>query len=379
VQVSGDEKKGDTASGTSKTGWYIETLADGGRLRRIAIDHLPFRVGRLQGLALVLPSDRVSKTHAEFCETPTGLGLRDLGSKNGTFVNRSPIDDASLEEGDIIHFADFEFRLARSAPDETAPLVPDDQIPTASPPHRELSHHFVEGTRELRELLREGMLEIVFQPIVDLSSDTEVAYEGLGRGRHPRLPESPPELFRIAESIKAEVELSRLFRRKAIEIAREQESPSSVFLNTHPSELSRPGLIESLEELRELGPNVDLVLEIHEGALIRPAQMAELWALLRERNIALAYDDFGAGQARLLELADVPPDYLKFHRRWISGLEQATTSKRRLLSSVLSVARDLPIKTVAVGVETAAEASACADIGFTHAQGAHLGRPRPIL
>ena len=27
---------------------------------------------------------------------------------------------------------------------------------------------------------------------------------------------------------------------------------------------------------------------------------------LLERNIALAYDDFGAGQARLLELADVP-------------------------------------------------------------------------
>ena len=91
-----------------------------GRLRRIPIHTLPFRVGRRTGIELVLPADSVSKNHAEIYAAGTGLGLRDLGSKNGTFVNRAPIDDAHLCEGDILHFADFEFRVGRTDEGETA-------------------------------------------------------------------------------------------------------------------------------------------------------------------------------------------------------------------------------------------------------------------
>ena len=49
-----------------------------------------------------------------------------------------------------------------------------------------------------------------------------------------------------------------------------------------------------------------------------------------------------------------------------------------MLQSLLSLARELLVKTVAEGIETPAEARVCAEIGFTHAQGFHLGRPRPI-
>jgi EAL domain-containing protein (putative c-di-GMP-specific phosphodiesterase class I) len=99
--------------------------------------------------------------------------------------------------------------------------------------------------------------------------------------------------------------------------------------------------------------------------LSRAPAIAELRGLLLERNIALAYDDFGAGQARLLELAEAPPHYLKFDHRFISGLDQAPDAKRRLLQSLLTLARELLVKTVAEGIETAAEARVCAEIGFT--------------
>ena len=163
-----------------------------------------------------------------------------------------------------------------------------------------------------------------------------------------------------------------------MELAAQRRDLPTVFLNTHPVEFTRPGLLESLEELREIAPQLDLALEIHESVLTRPAAIAELRALLLERNIALAYDDFGAGQARLLELAEAPPHYLKFDQRFISGLDQAPLPKRRLLQSLLSLARELLVKTVAEGIETTAEARVCAEIGFTHAQGFHVGRPRPI-
>jgi EAL domain-containing protein (putative c-di-GMP-specific phosphodiesterase class I) len=359
-------------------GWYLETVSEGGTLRRVRIGVLPFRVGRRQGLELVLPAESVSKLHAEIYLRGQHLRLRDLGSRNGSFVNRALVEDATLVEGDIVHFADFEFRVGRSDVSEARADAPDGRPTTVSVIRRELPHRFAEGTRELRELLQEEQVAIVFQPIVLLARGTVAAYEALGRGRHPQLDESPLKLLRIAESIGAEAELSRLFRKKAVELAARRPDLPTIFLNTHPVELARPGLLESLEELRAIAPQLDLALEIHESVLTRPPAIAELRALLLERNIALAYDDFGAGQARLLELAEAPPHYLKFDHRFISGLDQAPLAKRRLLQSLLSLARELLVKTVAEGIETSAEARVCAEIGFTHAQGFHVGRPRPI-
>jgi EAL domain-containing protein (putative c-di-GMP-specific phosphodiesterase class I) len=364
----------------SEAGWYLEELADGGQLRRSAIQTLPFRVGRERGLELVLRADSVSKYHAEIYTEGSALCLRDLHTTNGTFVNRSPVEDAPLREGDILHFADVEFRLGRAGGPGDSPVAPElDKPHTTVAVHRkDLPHGFAEGTRELRELLREEQVTVLFQPIVLLSQGTVAAYEALGRGRHPRLPGLPAELFRIAESIGVEAELSRLFRRKAVELAAPRTDLPTIFLNTHRLELKRPGLLESLEELRNIAPHLDLALEIHESLLTEPTAIAEVRALLLERNIAIAYDNFGTGQARLLELAEAPPHYLKFHQRFVSSLDQATAPRRRLLQSLLVLARDLQVKTVAEGIETPGEARACAEIGFTHAQGFHIGQPRTI-
>ena len=366
-------------SGDEPRGFYLETVSDGGTLRRVRIGVLPFRVGRRQGLELVLPGESVSKLHAEIYAGAEGLRLRDLGSRNGSFVNRDRVLDTALAEGDILHFADFEFRVGRAdASDGKPDSGPDGRSTTVAVGQHMLPHGFAEGTRELRELLRDGQVTTVFQPIVLLSRGSVQAYEALGRGVHPRLPEGPLELLRIAESIGREAELSRLFRRKAVELASRRRDLPTVFLNTHPVELQRPGLLESLDELRDGAPQLDLALEIHESVLSRPQQISELRSLLDDRKIALAYDDFGAGQARLLELAEAPPHYLKFDQRFVVKIDQAPLAKRRLLQSLLMLARDLRVKTVAEGIETPAEARVCAEIGFTHAQGFQLGRPRSL-
>jgi EAL domain-containing protein (putative c-di-GMP-specific phosphodiesterase class I) len=379
--VSEEPEGGDAGPPTAEAGWYLETLAEDGSLHRERIHTLPFRIGRRQGLEIVLPADSVSKSHAELYARGSGLRLRDLGSRNGTFVNRVRVEDAALVEGDVLHFADYEFRLGRSDVAEPAPAAARDERPTTvAVKGPELPHQFEKGTRELCELLRDGQVTTVFQPIVLLSRGTVAAYEALGRGLHDQLPKSPLELLKIAESIGKETELSRLLRRKAVELAARRTDLPTIFLNTHKVELARPGLLESLEELRTIAPQLDLALEIHESVLTRPAAIAELRALLLERNIALAYDDFGAreDQRKLLELSDAPPHYLKFDQRYVKDLDQASEGRRRVLRSLLALARDLLVKTVAEGIETAAEARACAEIGFTHAQGYYIGRPRPV-
>jgi EAL domain-containing protein (putative c-di-GMP-specific phosphodiesterase class I) len=131
-------------------------------------------------------------------------------------------------------------------------------------------------------------------------------------------------------------------------------------------------------ELRRDAPDRRLGIEIHEVAIVKASQIGELRAGLREHGIGLAYDDFGAGQARLLELAEAPPDLLKFDARFVRGLDHAPESKHRLLRSLVAIARDLRVEPLAEGVETPGEAEACVDLGFTRAQGFHFGRPVPI-
>jgi EAL domain-containing protein (putative c-di-GMP-specific phosphodiesterase class I) len=361
--------------------WRLEMPTEG-RIQWLSLHRLPFRVGRRSDLELVLGTSSVSKLHAEIYAAGGALCVRDLGSTNGTFVNGQRVRDAPIHEGDVLHFAKSEYRLARDepakkGPDSTQALRADS---TMSIDPRSLSHLFVPGTRELKELLRDGAVTVLFQPIVRLPDGTVSAYEALGRGRHPRLPESPSELFKIAESLGPDVaaELSRLFRRKAVELVKDRQELPTLFLNTHPAEMAVPGLIDSLESLRSLAPHLDLALEIHESLLTGPSAIAELRKLLSESNIGLAYDDFGAGQARLLELGEAPPHYLKFDRRLVTAIDLAPASRRRLLSSLTGMARDLLVKTVAEGIENADELKVCAQVGFTHAQGFYFGRPKPV-
>jgi len=314
--------------------WYLESMVEGGRqLRRFAVHPLPFRVGRLSSLPLSLPSDSVSKEHAELFARGSSLYVRDLGSKNGTFVNSERVDETVLREGDILHFAQVEFRVGS----QEVELGDAPEPATVSLGDATLPRQFVEGVHELPQLLRERQVTSLFQPIVSLPSGSLAGYEAFGRGRHPRLPE-----------------------------------------NVHPAELESPGLVPSLARARQRSPQLRLTLEVHEGALADLETVDRLRTQLNRSGVGLAYDDFGAGQARLLELAEVPPHYLKFDMSFVRGIDQAPQTRRRLLTSLVSVARDLLVYTVAEGVETAQEADVCMRIGFTHAQGYYYGRPRPF-
>jgi EAL domain-containing protein (putative c-di-GMP-specific phosphodiesterase class I) len=356
--------------------WVLESrVGEDGSLQRTPVQPLPFRIGRSPGLQLVLPSVHVSKAHAEIYTDGLALRVRDLGSRNGTFLNRDPVADATLHEGDVLHVGDNEFRVARDLPGEDEVGGERTLLRTAP-----LSRHFASGALQVRELIDQCAVTVLFQPLVTLPSARVAAYEALGRGRMPGLPESPVELFDLAGALgpEAQAELSRLFRRRAVELVRDRPEPPLLFLNTHPVELEAPGLLESLEELRNFAPQVDLVLEIHESSLAQPDFITWLRGRLMEINVALAYDDFGTGQARLFELAEAPPHYLKFDRRFVTGLDHAPTSRQRLVASLVAAARELLVNTVAEGVETAEEGAACMRAGFSHAQGYHFGRPGPI-
>jgi len=360
--------------------WVLESLLDeGGSLQRTPIQPMPFRIGRSAGAQLMLPSTHVSKAHAEIYTDGLTLRVRDLGSRNGTFLNREQVKDGPLHDGDVLHIGDYEFRVAREFVIEEDDCADAEGTIIQTTP---LSRNFIAGASRIRELIDQAAVTMYFQPVVTLPGGKVSACEALGRGRFQDLPESPVELFALAEASgpEAQAELSRLFRRKAVELVKDRPEPPRLFVNTHPVELERPGLLKSLEELRAYAPHVDLVLEIHESALAQIEPISVLRRKLLEINVGLAYDDFGAagGQTRLFELAEAPPDYLKFDRRFVTGLDTAPVERQRLVAALVAAAGELRVKTIAEGVETPGEAAACVRAGFLLAQGYHFAKPMPV-
>src|SRR5207249_9012802 len=102
-------------------------------------------------------------------------------------------------------------------------------------------------------------------------------------------------------------ELSRMFRLTAMEQAGLLPTGIHLFFNLHPAEMNDPGLIDSLREMRAALRGRQIVVEIHENAVSDIAQMRRLHQQLNQIEVGLAFDDFGVGQSRFLELAEAPP------------------------------------------------------------------------
>lgn len=365
-----------TSGETQTLKWCLESKLEGGRvLQRVPIRVLPFRVGRTDGLELTLPFSSVSKRHAEIYLDGGDLMLRDLGSTNGTFVNRKRVTGSILREGDILHFAEFEFRLGtiKDGAEELGDRTIDHG--TLAIDRIQLPQHFLGGTRQLAELMTQGMVDTAFQAIVRIPSGEILAYEVLGRGIHEELPGSPAELFKIAETVGCEAELSRLFRRNAIEKVRACGVPlPMLFLNTHPVELGTPELVESLRRVRAIAPDQELALEIHEGALAETQVMSALKRDLDRLDIRLALDDFGIGE-RFVQLAEVPPHYVKFDISLVKDIAEASVPKQRMMSMLMAAFGEVGAEPLAEGIETEREAEVCSRLGFKLAQGYLYAEP----
>ncbi|QIK38012.1 EAL domain-containing protein [Caldichromatium japonicum] len=356
--------------------WFLEGyIGDSKVMRRIRLDNFPFRVGRQEGFPFRLDMGGVSRNHAEFIESgDDGLILRDLGSTNGTYVNRQRLTEpAVVHEGDIIHFADQEFRLMalaiQTASDLDRTQIGIDNLPKKLP----------QGAREFQQMLISGAVGVAFQPIVE--ADGRIfAFELLGRGAFPGLPSAPYPLFQIAESLELEVPFSDLLRRRAVELAASLDPTGRFFFNIHPREVEQTDrLLANLTELRQRFPTPRLVLEIHEGAITKGPTIHRIRDHLNQLDIGLAYDDFGAGQARLLELTEVPPDYVKFDMALIQGIDHAPETKRHMLKLLQDLLNDLGVQSLAEGVETPEEFEILRALGISLFQGYLFGKPSNTL
>ena len=338
----------------------------------------PFRIGRMEGFDLSLPSPNVSALHAEILEEDGELWVYDLGSTNGTFVNDERVRVKTLlKDDDTIVFGNRTFRLIFSASEslnQREVMATISSAKAAAPtPSAETSE------QRFQRLLDDGTVPF-FQPVFEISEEKQrlVGYEVLGRGTISGL-RTPEKMFAAALPLNMESELSRVFRRRGIEAA-EVKLPKEMklFVNTHPGELNTEELEESLNELRAKFTARPIVLELPQTVLKMPSAFSDLRALLKKLDIGLAIHDFGAGEIHLAELNEVSPDIVKFDCDLVQRIDSATPKHLRLVRALVQMVKELGITPMAEQVETAEEHEILQELGIGYAQGFYYGRPNDI-
>ena len=329
--------------------------------QRVNVVGPTFTVGRHPSSNLCLADTTVSGRHAEIVTINRDLFVRDLNSTNGTLLNGRKLQNLTgLRSGDVLHFGSVMFTLQSSTDENMSSTI------TADVSAEALAHV------QFEKLLRRPALRPYFQPILRLSDNARVGFEVLSRSYLLGL-ETPDKMFRVAATRNVEAQLSQVCRTEGLRIG-ECLGNTHFYLNTHPIELQGTDLFTSLEQLRSDFPDLQIVLEVHEGAVASSEVLRKVREVTRDLKMGLAYDDFGAGQARLKELFEVPPDVLKFDVKFVHGLNYSPPQHRATIQSLIRIVRDLNVVPLAEGVETLEEAEICRELGFELAQGYLFGR-----
>ncbi len=238
---------------------------------------------------------------------------------------------------------------------------------------------------DLRNALRDGQLELYFQPKLDLRNRRIIGAEALARWHHPQHGFIPPDQFiEIAERtglIKALTQwvLETAIRQCAQCYARGKPLKVSANLsaiNLHDDELVP--LISSLLQQYEL-PAKNLIVEITETAMMADpvyakAQLKNLDAL----GVCISIDDFGTGYSSLGHLRHLPVDEIKIDKSFVMDMNN-NEDDASIVRATVGLAHDLGLEVVAEGVEDEIIMNQLHDMGCDIAQGYHIARPMPAI
>jgi diguanylate cyclase (GGDEF)-like protein len=237
---------------------------------------------------------------------------------------------------------------------------------------------------DLRDAIETNALELVYQPIFELSTERSARVEALLRWRHPRLGQiAAPTIVASAERTGAIRDLGGWVLRSACEQLRSWRDAGvavdCVCVNVAATEFTDPGYCDTVEAVctaTGIEPRA-VCLEITESVLIDdvPRALASFEALKRV-GVQLALDDFGTGYSSLGYLKHFPVDLVKIDQTFIAGVATERLDEA-IITAVVTLAHAIDMTVVAEGVEKPHQQTAILDLGCDLAQGYLLARPMP--
>jgi PAS domain S-box-containing protein len=245
---------------------------------------------------------------------------------------------------------------------------------------REGAPHALEIEADLRLALARDEFRVHYLPIVDAASGRIVGFEALIHWAHPRMGLVAPEHFMpFAEETGLIVPMGRwLLGQASREFQRcrgVSPAPLTLNVNLSPGQLRHADLLQHIDSaLAEQGLDPrEIAFELTEN-IVQKGEHEGRIAALHDRGVRLYMDDFGTGACSLNSLMRSPFDCLKINRSLFTGGSPRGKAPE-VVRTIVSLARDLGMRVVAEGVETAEQFGFLRELGCSAAQGRYFSPP----
>jgi EAL domain-containing protein (putative c-di-GMP-specific phosphodiesterase class I) len=206
--------------------------------------------------------------------------------------------------------------------------------------------------------------------------------EALLRWHHPELGLiNPTKFIPLAEETGAIVSIGKWVMYTACQQAKKWHDMGHtsfyVSVNLSTRQFKEPDLVEMIEQILEatgLPPHC-LKLEVTESSIMEnPEDAIMKMKIIRAKGIRFSIDDFGTGYSSLSYLKHFPIDTLKIDRSFVMDAID-NKDDQELIKTIITMARNLSIETIAEGVETKDQHEFLLRNGCQFMQGYYHGRP----
>jgi EAL domain-containing protein (putative c-di-GMP-specific phosphodiesterase class I)/CheY-like chemotaxis protein len=239
---------------------------------------------------------------------------------------------------------------------------------------------------ELHAAFAAGQLEIHYQPMVHMFSGECIGAEAMVRWMHPRhgLLNADVVVPLVERSPALLAQLTTMTVREALSTCARWHADGhaiGVSVNLSPQafdQLELPDVVEAVAMEHNVLPG-SVTLEVAETTLPNNLAMwVDIAARFRIKGFRLALDNFSGRLSAIDEILQIPFSEVKFDRAIVQGCAQ-TAAKRAVVEAGLAMARNLKLKTVAIGVSHHPDWELLASLGCDVAQGYFIAHPMPEM
>jgi len=222
---------------------------------------------------------------------------------------------------------------------------------------------------ELRKILEEKKIRVLFQPIVSLSSRKPIGYEALMRGPEGSRLENPLELLALSAEANALFEIHMTTLSLAAQNAKLMNHGLLLFLNIDPR-LIATDYFKNLEFLKDSNIRPDQVcFEITERTYIKNfTRLSSDLGYFKSKGVKIGLDDVGEGYASLKAIAELKPEFIKVDMDLVRNINSDEV-KNILMRVIIELAKKINTALIAEGIETEEEKNTLIASGVEYGQG----------
>lgn len=234
---------------------------------------------------------------------------------------------------------------------------------------------------ELDQAIEAGQLHVLYQPKLQIATDSIDSVEALVRWEHPERGHLRPDLFIPLAEEANRIEPLTLFVLKQTIADLHSWAQAGIIMsaavNVSAKLISSERFANTVEQiLIDTGVPCDrLIFEVTESAALRDQEMAaKNLQCFRNFGVLISMDDYGTGQSTLSYLQKLPLAELKIDRAFVQTAHE-DRSNGLMVRSTIQLAHSLGLRVVCEGVEEEECLQFLREAGCDYAQGYFVSRP----